>query len=55
MLHTRQDLVKTIQDVKIKNENLTLSIDTILFDNIVMLDKIFKNFEELNKLEAELK
>jgi hypothetical protein len=55
MKRTRGELIKTIQDVKTKNENLTLSIDTILFDNIVMLDKIFKNFDELNKLEAELK
>ncbi len=55
MNKTKGDLVKVIQDVKCKNENLILKIDSILFDNIVMLDKIFKNFEELNKLEAELK
>jgi hypothetical protein len=55
MSRTKGDLIKTIQDVKYKNENLTLKIDSILFDNIVMLDKIFKNFQELNKLESELR
>lgn len=55
MQKTKQELVQAIQDVKNKNDNLALSIDTILFDNIVMLDKIFKNFEELEKLENSMK
>lgn len=54
MAVTRRELIKTIQTVKVKNENLTISIDNILFDNIVMLDKIFRNFAELDKLKAEL-
>jgi len=48
---TRNDITKTIKDLKLKMGNLSLSIDTILFDNIVMIDKVFKNFEELGKLE----
>lgn len=53
--NTRKELITATLEIKTKNENLTLCIDTILFDNIVMLDKIFKNFEELNKLEDALK
>jgi myosin heavy subunit len=52
---TKKELTKTLKDVREKHENLTLNIDSILFDNIVMLDKIFKNFDKLNFLEKQLR
>lgn len=48
---TRTELVKTIEEIKNQHQHLTLTIDTILFDNIVLLDKIFKNFEKLETLK----
>ena len=36
--------------VKEKKDNITLKLDEIMFDNIVMLDKIKKNIEILKKL-----
>lgn len=50
---TKSELVQTVREIRTKYEQLTLSMDTILFDNIVMLDKIFKNFDKLRVLEEK--
>lgn len=55
MTRTKRELISTVKDVKTKNEHLALSIDTILFDNIVMLNKIFENFAQLDQLEKKLR
>lgn len=49
---TKRDLLNTLKELHEKNQHLTLVTDNILFNNIVMLDKIFKNFETLDKLKA---
>lgn len=51
MKKTKTKIIDTMQEIRSKNEHLTLTLDTILFDNIVMLDKIFKNFRTLEKLQ----
>jgi len=54
MQSSKKELIKALVEVKSKREDLALTIDTILFDNIVMLDKIFKNFAQLDKLQVQL-
>ena len=47
-LHTvKENIVSQITDLKNQEENLSLIVDKILFDNTVMLDKIFKNLSTL--------
>jgi hypothetical protein len=46
----KEDIIKTILDLKIKKYDLILIIDRIMFDNSVMLDLILKNFFNLNKI-----
>jgi hypothetical protein len=53
MEKTREKINTTLRELKDKNTNLTLTIDSILFDNIVMIDKIFKNFNRLDELEQQ--
>ena len=50
----KETTLKHIIDLKNKYENLSLSIDSILFDNIIMLDKILQNFKELEKLSSNI-
>lgn len=47
----KQDIVRNIEDLKKKQENLMLKIDKILFDNSVMLDAIIKNINSLELTE----
>jgi hypothetical protein len=46
----KEDLVKTIFELKSKRDNTLLSVDKILFDNNIMIDAIIKNFVELGKI-----
>lgn len=43
----KQELIRNILIIKTKHENLSLKIDNITFDNIVMIDAILKNFIKL--------
>jgi len=47
---TKNDIVKNILQLKDKREYLSLTVDKILFDNIVMLNSVYNNFETLHKL-----
>lgn len=47
---TKKTLIDTLSELHEKNQNLTLTIDNVLFNNIVMMDKMFKNFELLDQL-----
>lgn len=47
---TKQEIISNIMVVKSRLESLSLKIDQICFDNIVMLDKIIKNFEYIRKI-----
>ena len=46
----KQEIISNIQKIKLNLESLSLKIDQICFDNIVMLDTIIKNFESLRKI-----
>lgn len=41
---TKQEIMSSIAILKSKYENLSLAIDIICFDNIIMIDAILKNF-----------
>jgi len=46
----KEDIIKTIFDIKNKKDDNVLSVDKIMFDNSVMLDSIFKNFVLLDNI-----
>lgn len=46
----KQELISNILKARLKRENLSLSVDNIVFDNIVMIDAIIKNFEKLTNV-----
>jgi hypothetical protein len=46
----KQEIITNIQKIKLNLESLSLKIDQICFDNIVMMDTIIKNFESLRKI-----
>ena len=47
---TKQELIKNISSVKEAYENVSLKVDKICFDNIVMVDTIIKNLRILSKI-----
>jgi len=46
----KQELIRNILSARSKRENLSLSVDNIVFDNIVMIDAVIKNFTKLSKI-----
>lgn len=46
----KEDIVKTIFDLKIKREDTMLTVDKIMFDNNVMVECVLKNFTDLSKI-----
>lgn len=46
----KQELISNILQVKTKYDNLSLKVDNICFDNIIMIDAILKNFLLLKQL-----
>ena len=48
--NTREEIIETISLLRNKLSNITLTIDKIIFDNIVMIDKIFDNLNILKKI-----
>ena len=46
----KQELIQNILIVKSKHENLSLTVDNIVFDNIIMIDAIFKNLVKLSEV-----
>lgn len=46
----KQELIKNILIVKNKHDSLALQVDNIVFDNIIMVDAILKNFIKLNNV-----
>ena len=53
MNKTKQTIIATIEELKDKLNDMSLCIDTVLFDNIIMLDKIFNNFNTLTKINED--
>jgi hypothetical protein len=52
---TKQEIINNIHDLKTKKDNLTLNIDTILYDNAIMINEISKNFSKLSELVSSSK
>jgi hypothetical protein len=48
---TKKDLIRTIEILKRENDTMMLMADCILFDNIVMVDKIISNFKQLQQFD----
>jgi uncharacterized coiled-coil DUF342 family protein len=53
-IRVTSELLQTLRDTRQQKETLTLSIDNILFDNIVMIDQTLRNFRDLQALETSL-
>ena len=47
---TKEEIVKTMFELKTKKEDIMLKVDKIMFDNNVMVECVIRNFEELSKL-----
>ena len=47
----KEELMSNISRMQIKESDIVLKIDNILFDNTMMLNRIFKNINELNNIE----
>ena len=46
----KEDIMKTILELKSKRDDTMLTVDKIMFDNSVMLDAIFRNFVTLGEM-----
>ena len=46
----KEEIVKTIFDLKTKREDMMLTVDKIMFDNNVMIECVLRNFTELGKI-----
>ena len=46
----KQELIRNILIARTRHENITLCADNIVFDNIVMIDAVLKNFVKLSKV-----
>ena len=46
----KEDIVKTVFELKTKREDTMLNVDNIMFDNNVMVECVLRNFLELGKL-----
>ena len=51
----KEEILKNIINLRIKQEHLTLMIDKILFDNSVMLNTIILNLNNLSNLISDNK
>lgn len=49
IVRLKKEITNHILDIKLQRETLSLQIDKICFDNIVMLDAVRKNFELLSE------
>jgi len=46
----KQELIRNILTARSKRENLSLRVDNIVFDNIVMIDTVINNFTKLSNI-----
>ena len=46
----KEDIVKTIFDLKTKREDTMLTVDKIMFDNNVMVECVLRNFKDLGSI-----
>jgi len=48
---TKDKITAALQDMRIKNNDTTLLVDNLLFENIIMLDELFQNMTRLARIE----
>ena len=48
--NVKQDIIQNIVNLKTQQENITLKMDKILFDNSIMINEISKNFIKLAEI-----
>jgi len=46
----KEDIINTLFELRIKKDDIILTIDKIMFDNSVMLDSIFRNVKSLTEI-----
>ena len=46
----KEDIVKTIFELKTKTDNIIINMDKIMFDNNVMIEAVLRNFRDLKKI-----
>jgi hypothetical protein len=46
-------ILETLKSLREQQSHISLTIDTMLFNNIVMLDQIFKNFQQLENIKMK--
>ncbi len=51
LLKTKDKTTSALQDMRIKNNDTTLLVDNLLFQNIIMLDELFQNMTTLSRIE----
>lgn len=51
----KNETILLIEKIRKNKENSMLSIDELMFDNIIMFDGISRNFSELNKIHQTIK
>jgi hypothetical protein len=49
VINLKQEIIKTIMEIKLKKEDLFLFTDKFLFDNNVLIDTLFKNITKMSK------
>ena len=54
ILKTKNELVESLVDLRLNANTTFLEIDTILFDNIVLMDKVLDNFNRLDIIKDDL-
>lgn len=47
---TRNEIIKIIKELKVKYEKLSIDLDTIMFNNLILLDNILKNIEHIHSI-----
>lgn len=50
ILNTKQEVINNVLDLRAQQENITLKMDKILFDNSIMINEITKNFTKLSEI-----
>jgi flagellar biosynthesis chaperone FliJ len=50
IINTKQEVINNILNLRAQQENITLKMDKILFDNSIMINEISKNFTKLSEI-----
>ena len=50
MYELKNEVAQDLDKTRLEQENITLEIDKILFDNSIMLNQIIKNFNSITQI-----